>query len=394
MRHTIRRIALFFCFALYLALLTKVAQAQTYTVLYQFTGPCGANAFGGVTLDQSGNIEGTTAYGGAHDGGVVYRLSREGEAWVCTPLYSFGYQDQDGSQPLAGVAFGPEGLIYGTTGAYGAHGYGTVFSLRPPASRSCGTVQCPWIETTLYNFTGGADGGYPAYGKLVFDQAGNIYGTASSGGSRGLGVVFKLSRSGNGWTESVIWDFANGGGYTPYSGVIFDSAGNLYGTTTGPTVYELSPTQSGWRETTLSTSVGGAGGLIWDAQGNLYGMTGDGNEGGDASVYKLTPHNGSWTSTVLYDFGQQYIAPAAAPTFDAQGNLYGPLPTYPSTAGLIFKLTPSGDHWVYTPYQEWLGGGDGGGPFGAVVFDASGNMYGAIAGVGIGGESAVWEITP
>ena len=89
MRHTIRRIALFFCFALCLALLTKVAQAQTYTVLYQFTGPCGANAFGGVTLDQSGNIEGTTAYGGAHDGGVVYRLSRKekhGSAHLSTAL--------------------------------------------------------------------------------------------------------------------------------------------------------------------------------------------------------------------------------------------------------------------------------------------------------------------
>ena len=252
---------------------------------------------------------------------------------------------------------------------------------------------CLWNETILYNFTGGADGGYPGYGKLTFDQAGNLYGTTLYGGSRGDGVVFKLARSGSGWTESVIWDFANGGGYSPLAGVIFDSAGNLYGTTPS-TVYELSPTQSGWTETTLSASVGGAGGLTWDAQGNLYGMTGNGSQGGDASVYKLTPQNGSWTSSVLYDWGEQYIAPAAAPTFDSQGNLYGPLPTYPGTDGLIFKLTPSGDHWVYTPYHQWFGGSGGGGPIGAVVFDASGNMYGTFAGVGIGGGSAVWEITP
>jgi uncharacterized repeat protein (TIGR03803 family) len=394
MHQTTRRIALFFCFTLSLAVLSNIAQAQTYTVLYTFSGSCGGGfAIGGVTLDQEGRIYGTTVYGGAHDGGVVYRLAREGEGWVCLPLYSFGYQDQDGSNPFAGVVFGPDGLLYGTTSDYGAYGYGTVFSLQPPAS-ACKSFLCPWLETILYNFTGGADGGYPGYGKLVFDQAGNIYGTTDLGGSQGEGVVFKLSRSGSGWTESAIWSFINGSGGTPLSGVIFDSAGNLYGTTPS-TVYELSPTQSGWSETTLSTNVGGAGGLTWDAHGDLFGMTGNGNQGGDASVYELTPQNGGWTSSVLYDFGELYFAPAAAPTFDSQGNLYGPLPTYPQQGfGEIFKLTPSGDQWIYSPYHQFTGGSGGAGPVGAVVFDANGNMYGTTAGVDFGGGSAVWEITP
>ncbi len=394
MSQTTRRLAVVFCFTLSLAVLSNVAQAQTYTVLYTFSGPCGGLfAIGGVTLDQAGRIYGTVAYGGANDGGVVYRLARAGEGWVCLPLYSFGYQDQDGSNPYAGVVFGPDGLLYGTTSDYGASGHGTVFRLRPPPN-ACAGAMCPWNETILYNFTGGADGGYPGYGKLAFDQAGNIYGTTNLGGSRGDGVVFKLTPSGSGWTESVIWDFANGGGYSPLSGVIFDGAGNLYGTTPS-TVYELSPTQSGWTETTLSTSVGGAGGLTWDAHGNLFGMTGDGSQGGDASVYELTPHNGSWTSSVLYDFGMLYFAPAAAPTFDSQGNLYGPLPSYPSPGlGEIFKLTPSGNQWVYSPYHQFTGGSGGAGPVGAVVFDANGNMYGTTAGVDVGGGSAVWEITP
>jgi len=393
MHQSTRWIALSFCFTLSLAVLTNVAQAQTYTVLYTFSGPCGGGfAVGGITLDQASRIFGTTAYGGVHDGGAVYRLAHEGQGWICYAVYSFGYQDQDGSNPYSGVVFGPDGLIYGTTSDYGAHGYGTVFRLQP-RPHACAGAMCPWNETILYNFTGGADGGYPGYGKLVFDQAGNICGTTNSGGIRDSGVVFKLTPSGSGWSESVIWDFANGGGYSPVSGVIFDSAGILYGTTPS-TVYELSPTQSGWTETTLSTTVGGAGGLTWDAHGNLYGMTGDGGQVGDASVYKLTPQQGGWTSSVLYDFGQQYIAPAAAPTFDAQGNLYGPLPTYPATDGLIFKLTPSGDQWIYSPYYEWFGGSGGGGPIGAVVFDANGNMYGTTAGVGIGGGSALWEITP
>jgi uncharacterized repeat protein (TIGR03803 family) len=389
-----RRIALFFCVTLCFGVLNNIAQAQTYSVLYTLTIPCGGPfAFGGVTLDQGGRIYGTTNYGGAHDGGVVYRLTREGEEWACLPLYSFGYQDQDGSNPIAGVVFGPDGLLYGTTSDYGAHGYGTVFRLQPPPN-ACGEAICPWNETILYNFTGGADGGYPGYGKLAFDQDGNIYGTTNLGGSRGFGVVFKLTRAGSGWTESVIWDFANGGGYSPFSGVIFDSAGNLYGTTPS-TVYELSPTQSGWSETTLSTTLGGAGGLTWDTHGNLFGLTGDGSQGGDAAVYELTPQNGSWTSSVLYDFGMLYFAPAAAPTFDAQGNLYGPLPSWPQVGfGEIFKLTPSGNQWIPSSYHQFAGGSLGAGPVGAVVFDADGNMFGSSAGVDVGGYSAVWEITP
>jgi uncharacterized repeat protein (TIGR03803 family) len=102
---------------------------------------------------------------------------------------------------------------------------------QPPAS-ACKAVLCPWVETILYSFTGGADGGDPLYGDLCFDQAGNIYGTTAGGGSSGGGVVFKLARSGSGWTESVLWNFTGGiDGGAPTAGVIFDNAGNLYGTT-------------------------------------------------------------------------------------------------------------------------------------------------------------------
>jgi len=273
MRQTTRRIAIFFCATLCLAVLSSLAEAQTYSILYNFSGACGGNfALGGATLDQSGRIYGTTYSGGAYGGGAVYRLAHEGEGWICSPVYNFGSQNHDGSNPTAGVVIGPDGLLYGTT-TEGGSGYGTVFRLQPRPN-SCAGAMCPWNETILYAFGNGADGGYPGYGKLTFDSAGNIYGTTNGGGSRGYGVVFKLTRSGSGWTESVIWDFANGGGDSPLSGVIFDNAGNLYGTTP-QAVYELSPTQSGWIETTLSTTVGGAGGLIWDANGNLFGITGD-----------------------------------------------------------------------------------------------------------------------
>jgi uncharacterized repeat protein (TIGR03803 family) len=118
-----------------------------------------------------------------------------GEGWIFSPLYSFGSQEHDGFYPLARVLFGPDGLLYGTTSYGGAFAYGTVFRLQPPAT-TCKSVLCPWIETVIYSFTGGADGGIPQYGDLAFDQAGNIYGTTYGGGASGDGVVFELTRSG------------------------------------------------------------------------------------------------------------------------------------------------------------------------------------------------------
>ena len=219
----------------------------------------GSEPFAGITFDQQGRIYGTTYYGGSHANGVVYRLVHEGEGWGLSPIYSFGtLGSHDGIYPEARVVFGPDGLLYGTTSYGGAEGYGTVFSLRPPAT-ACTTTLCPWVETILYSFTGGADGGYPQFGDLVFDQAGNIYGTTYGGGSSRRRRRFQ-ARSIRQWLDGergleLRWQL----GCCPYGGVTFDTAGNLYGTTEG-TVYELSPTQSGWSETTLYAFTGENGG--------------------------------------------------------------------------------------------------------------------------------------
>ena len=379
-----RRIALFFCFTLSVTVLSNTAQAQTETVLYTFSGALGVYPTAGITFDRQGRIYGTTTAGGAHSQGVVYRFESAGGTWVGSALYNFG-QALDGSNPYGGVVFGPDGALYGTTSNGGAYGYGTVFRLQPPAS-VCHAVQCPWLETILYSFAGGTDGANPGYGNLVFDRAGNIYGTTSAGGSSGEGVVFKLSRSGNSWTESAIWSLGDGSGDRPLCGVIFDTAGNLYGGTLN-SVYKLSPTQSGWTETTLYSG-GGGGGVIW-GHGELFGLTGAGPQGGNAVVYELASQNGNWTFAQLQNFGDQDFGPAAPPTFDAHGNLYGPLPSY-NGAGEIFKLTRSGDQWIYSPYYQFTGGSGGSEPVGAVTFDANGNMYGTTLSRG----GVLWEITP
>ncbi len=172
--------------ALALVFLAAAAQAQTtttLTVLHTFTGGAdGYEPYAGVTLDQQGRIYGTTIQGGNHGDGVVFRLAREGEGWAFSPIYSFGSQKHDGIQSRieGGLRPGRRALRNHQRGRRGR--LGTVFSLQPPAT-ACKAALCPWVETILYNFTGGADGGDPLYGDLSFDQAGNIYGTAAAGGS-------------------------------------------------------------------------------------------------------------------------------------------------------------------------------------------------------------------
>jgi len=390
------------------------SEAQTFTVLHTFTGGAdGSQPVAGLTMDRGGNLYGTTSAGGAGYG-TVFKLTHTGSAWVETTLYTF-QGGMDGAKPQARVVFGPDGTLYGTTTGSGG-GAGTVFNLRPPAT-FCRSILCPWSETVLYRFTGGADG-EPIYGDLTFDAAGNIYGTASGGGGGcslygGCGVVFKLSRSGGGWIENVLYRFVDGIGQTPTSGVIFDSAGNLYGTllyggTHGRgTVYELTPSGPGWKQTTLY-SFGAApdggnpyGGLVFDQQGNLYGTTFDGGAGNGGTVYQLQPMGGNWTYTTLYSLPENQGA-YDGPTMDSSGNLYATTVGGGNGLGNVFELSPGANGWIPTDLHDFSFQHleQGYFPVGGVVLDAHGNLYGTTAsggnmGPGCGeGCGVVWEITP
>jgi len=301
------------------------------------------------------------------------------------------------------VVFGPDGALYGTTSDYEYNGgYGTVYSLRPPAT-ACPSIRCPWIETVLYRFTGGDDGGFPGYGDLAFDAAGNIYGTTMYGGtSCDCGVVFELSRSGASWTESVLYSFTGDGGTIPYAGVVLDSAGNLYGTTAfggadnGGVVFQLNRPGSSWTETVLhsfdfgSDGANPIGGLIMDQQGSLYGTTPAYGSEGSGTVYELQPAGHGWSFSVLATLSG-YVGPEDAPTMDAAGNLYAT--SYGDgigSAGNVFELTPSGGSWTYSDLYDF-NGQDGAFPIGSVVLDAQGDVYGTTSAYG-GGE--VWELRP
>jgi len=269
----------------------KLDAARQETVLYSFTGgPDGGIPYAGVIADSEGNLYGTTHQGGALEEGVVYKVDAAGQETV---LHSFTGRG-DGGAPLAGVIRDSAGNLYGTTEAGGRSGKGVVFKLNT-AGR----------ETVLYTFTGGADGGVP-YAGVIADPEGNLYGTTLAGGvagacpdppyNNGCGVVYQLDAAGH---ETVLHTFTGGAdGGLPYAGVIRDPAGNLYGTASAGgkngagVVYKI---DTAGAYTVLYSFTGGAdgdgpdGGVIFDSAGNLYGTTGAGGISGTGVVFKLTP---------------------------------------------------------------------------------------------------------
>lgn len=411
MRQTTCRTALFCCFTLCLAVLTYVAEAQTFTALHTFTGAAdGSSPFVGVTVAHSGLLYGATNGGGTNNDGVVFALHSSGSGWTLNPLHEFGGPPNDGDSAFSTMLIGPNGFLYGMTQSGGSADFGTVFAVQPPPS-VCHSSVCYWNESVLHSFQGPPnDGAGPTNGSLVSDQAGNIYGTTFDGGSSNLGAVFELSPSGSGWTVNVLHSFSQSEGQHPLGGLVFDSAGNLYGTTAyggsngNGTVFELSPSSNGtWTETVLHnfyiyTDGGSPGGtLIRDASGNLYGTTYEGGGPGEGTVFEMSYSNGAWAFSVLSALGN--CSPYAGLAMDSAGSLYGTcIADGAHNDGWVFKLANSGGSWTLTDLHDFAGA-DGAWPYGGVSIDAGGNLYGTTFyggdprcndGLGCGN---VWEIT-
>ena len=270
-------------------------------------------------------------------------------------------------------------------------------------------------ETVLHAFRSGGGDGLAPYGRLISDAEGNLYGTTELGGTSGAGVVFELTKSqGPGaWTETILYNFTGGSdGSRPWGGVIFDSAGNLYGTTflggtsNAGTVYELTPGQGGvWTETLLYSFAGGADGsgpqsdLIFDRSGNLYGTTTGGGSPGNGIVFELTPGQGGlWTETVLHSFmAGEGTSPRAAAIFGTHGELYGTLANDGAYgAGGVFRLNPpatKGGAWRETTLYTFTGGADGLGPLCRLVL-YKGSLYGTTVKGGASSGGVIFQLTP
>jgi uncharacterized repeat protein (TIGR03803 family) len=221
-------------FALLVSFGSPRAAAQSYQVLYSFSGPDGASTNAGLITDASGNLFGTTPQGGAKNAGTVFELVNSSGSYSYKLLYSFT-AGNDGGYPFAGLILDAAGNLYGTTLGGGALDTGTVFEL----VNSSGT----YSEKVLYSFgESGENDGLSAQSGLVMDASGNLYGTTTEGGiflgptcasSDGCGIVFELVNSSGTYTEKVLYSFtgSSGDGATP-SGLVMDASGNLYGTTT------------------------------------------------------------------------------------------------------------------------------------------------------------------
>jgi uncharacterized repeat protein (TIGR03803 family) len=394
------------------------AHAQSFTVLHEFTGSFdGATPMAGLTQDAAGNLYGTTEGGGvdhcAGGCGTVFKLSHRNGGWVLTTLYSFqGFLD--GSYPIGRVIFGPDGTLYGTASATGQCDVcGIVFRLQPPPI-PCGSLTCTWTETILHKFMHNGVDGYSPGGDLIFDRGGNIYGTTSEGGGGNLGTVYELTPMNGSWTETILHDFSGPDGRQPASGVVFDNAGNLYGTTPyggsagDGVVFELSPSGTGWTETVLhsfvnaSMSPDGAtpyAGLTPDGAGSFYGTTELGGTGecfGGPGIFGCGVVFHGAGSTV-YSFLEPGLTPPGGPrspvTLDANGNFYGT--TYNEGANLygnVYMLTAG--QYVYTSLHDFTNGVDGSQPVGNVLRDSSGNLFGTTSQGGTHLRGVVWQIAP
>lgn len=404
--------------------------AQTFSVLHTFTGGTdGALSVAGMIMDPAGNLYGTALAGGtgscsysaAPGCGTIFQLKKHNGSWIFSPLYSF-QGGSDGEAPVQPLTLGPNGTYYGTTvgGGEGTCSYqgvpkcGVVFNAGP-SPQPPRTPLLTFHESVLYRFTGGSDGGSPI-SNLIFDQAGNIYGTTQAGGAYNHGAVFELSPAGGGtYTEAVLYSFCpqypcpDGAG--PYDGMVFDTAGNLYGSTPGGgsnnygVVFELSPAGSGWTERVIYSFQGSSdgrnpfAGVVMDSAGNLYGNTYAGGSGGGGTVYQLTPNGSNWNFNLLYSVPGNGFASDRV-TLDSSDTLCETLATGGIFGfGQVLELARSGGNWTYIDLHDFTDGSDGAYPGGGVVLDSSGNLYGTTeegggAGCSGSGCGVVWKIAP
>jgi len=369
---------------------TRPAQAQE-AVLYSFSGnPDGANPESRLTLS-GGNFYGTT-YSGGLGSGTVFELSPNGSGgWTETVLYNFCSQSNcaDGANPTyAYVTFDSQGNLYGTAYAGGANGYGVVYKLTPG--------QSGWTESVLYSFANSPDGANPVNGLLI-DTAGNLYGTTFSGGSTGNGSVFELSPSNGSWTEQVIYSMSS-----TYSGLAMDVNGNIFGTSYR-TLFELIPNgKGGWNPKAIFTFTNTAkygsnpnGTVVLDSAGNIYGTTYSGGANGKGTVYKLTKGtSGRWTPHVLYAFGNYGANPLAGVVFDSAGNIYGTTTQGGRFgAGGIFELIAlSGGGYKYRVVFGF-DGEDGNGSYASMITDGV-HLYGTTYIGGVNGDGSVFAVNP
>ncbi len=372
----------------------EAARGYAIRVIHAFAGPDGAGPSTGLIVDESGFLYGTTFGGGASSAGTVFRLD-PAAGYALTTLHDFA--PSEGSAPTGRLLKDASGNLYGVTLGGGAMNKGAVFRLDAASG---------YTLTRLHSFTG-ADGAKP-YGALLADATGNLYGTTSEGGSgENYGTVFMLNASA-GYALSTLHTFDGTDGWSPRAGLTADDGGNLYGTTISGlgqssygTVFRIGAGVGHFFSTIhhFQGFDGSAPGseLIVDASGSLYGTTGSGGEFGYGTVFRISA-SPVFALTTLHSFDDEDGAHpgAASLLLDSSGNLYGTTPDsgigggIPGYYGTAFRLDASAGYSLTTLAR--FGITDGANPLGALIADATGNLYGTTHDGGGNGFGSVFRL--
>jgi uncharacterized repeat protein (TIGR03803 family) len=389
-----------------IALSLVTATATTTDVIFSFEEQEGEYADTDLETDVAGNIYGTTVLGGEFGSGTVFQLSPTPNGWEPAVLYSFT-GGADGGEPYKGVTIDQRGNLYGTavTGGSGSceGGCGVVYKL----TKSEGT----WHQTVIHAFTGGDDGSGPG-ARVTVDRSGNVYGMTPTGGTNGVGTIYKIHPHRASWDFQVIHTFTGGAdGATGSAGRMLLSRGRLYGAATvgglygSGVVFELTPTAVGEWDFRVLYSFHGQpdgsfpyGALLRALSGKIYGTTYYGGENGVGSVYELSPRVvGEWDGRVIYSFKTENDgnSPISNLVHDAAGNLYGTTSEGGLGSGTIFKLSPiGGGQWTESVVHPFEGPPDGAFSYNGLVPDRFGSFYGATVHGGTNDDGCVYKFTP
>lgn len=377
---------------------SRTSSATSFTagasVLHSFGGPDGAAPAFGVNSDKSHAFYGTTIFGGSASHGAVFKLAPRGSGYREEVIYSFK-GGLDGDSPFGSLVMDRSGALYGST-TFGGFYNGTVFKLTPKRSH--------YTETVLYRFGNPPDAGQ-SVGTLVMDRYGNLFGATQFGGSANLGAVFELTPSGSGYKESVLYSFpGRTGGYVPQGGIAIDTAGNLYGTVFGGgdltkcaqagcgLVFKLTRKGSEYSESVIYDFQGSPtdgsnpqGTVTVDERtGAVYGTAQGGANNGGGIVYKLVRLGSAYRETILHNFNfhTDGLDPQGAVLVKADGTVFGTSEFGGGGCrgigcGNVFEIVPSGSTYTFHVLYEFSKPLNGADPENTtLITDASGALYG------------------
>jgi uncharacterized repeat protein (TIGR03803 family) len=350
----------------------------TLATLASFNRANGDFPNGSLVEDASGNLFGTSNTGGAHHGGTLFEWNKATGAITVLAAFSGIY----GSRPSGGLVEDANGNLFGTTGTGGAHGNGTIFE---------------WLASShtlkiLASLTS-ATGKWAA--ELHLDGNGNLFGTTSQGGAAGNGTIFEWTQTTG--TLSALASFNASEGQYHYGALVEDQGGNLFGTCYvvdgGPgSIFELPSGSSTITDIALFDGSNNAypyGGLIIDHDGNLFGTTMEGGPIGAGSIFEWVKSTGTLTDLALFN-GYNGFEPETGLAEDGNGNLYGTTAQSGKLGygdGMVFEWDATSGSIVHLGSFD---GPQGGGPSGGVIEDGSGNIYGIVSG-GSQGDGAIYE---